>query len=73
MYILDDCIISDIFAVIGREVYSSASEKYFGNILITLLTLFQLLTLDDWFDIYIDATKNDPGEFDFTYCDHKYN
>lgn len=52
-----------MFAVIGRGLYADVDPKRFGNIVSAMLTLFQLLTLDDWFYIYTDAIAKDPGKF----------
>ena len=41
-----------MFAVIGRGLYAKEDPKHFGNIFEALFTLFQLLTLDDWFEIH---------------------
>jgi cation channel sperm-associated protein 1 len=43
-----------VFAVVGRELFREDDEKRFGNFIKTSLTLFQLLTLDDWGDILED-------------------
>lgn len=53
---------SDIFAVIGRGLYADIDQERFGNIGSAALTLFQLLTLDDWFYIYSDAVARDPSK-----------
>ncbi|XP_030854941.1 cation channel sperm-associated protein 1 [Strongylocentrotus purpuratus] len=52
-----------IFAVIGRGLYADIDKERFGNIGSAALTLFQLLTLDDWFYIYSDAVARDPNNF----------
>ncbi|KAI8482636.1 Cation channel sperm-associated protein 1 [Branchiostoma belcheri] len=48
-----------MFAVIGRGLYSGiyADNGRFDNLAIAMFTLFQLLTLDDWYYIYSDAVK----------------
>ena len=51
-----------MFAVIGRELFSSVDPKRFGTMPKALITLFQLITLDDWFYIYRDIVKVDPGK-----------
>ena len=53
--------VSDMFAVVGRGLYAEADPLHFGNIIKALFTLFQLLTLDDWFDIYRGVANADPG------------
>lgn len=52
---------SDMFAVIGRGMYAHADPSRFGSMWLALFTLFQLLTLDDWFFIYEDVVKADPS------------
>ncbi|XP_038046707.1 cation channel sperm-associated protein 1-like [Patiria miniata] len=52
-----------MFAVIGRGLYADVDPKRFGNLGSAMFTLFQLLTLDDWFYIYSDAMAKDPGYF----------
>ena len=37
-----------IFAVIGTMLFSELSPEYFGNLQRTILTLFQIVTLDSW-------------------------
>lgn len=37
-----------IFAVIGTMLFSEISPEYFGNLQLTLLTLFQVVTLESW-------------------------
>ncbi|XP_071486889.1 cation channel sperm-associated protein 1-like [Diadema antillarum] len=49
-----------MFAVIGRGLYSEIDKERFGNLSSAAMTLFQLLTLDDWFYIYRDAVARDP-------------
>ena len=50
-----------MFAVIGRGMYAHADPTRFGSLWLALFTLFQLLTLDDWFFIYEDVVKTDPS------------
>lgn len=52
-----------MFAVIGRGLYAQADKEHFGNLFLAWFTMFQLLTLDDWFDIYVNTTKNDPSKW----------
>ncbi|XP_072030492.1 cation channel sperm-associated protein 1-like [Amphiura filiformis] len=49
-----------MFAVIGRGLYNEVDPGRFGNLGSAMLTLFQLLTLDDWFYIFTDAMDKDP-------------
>jgi len=46
-----------LFSIIGRGFFSEDDPIHFSNIWRAILTLFQLLTLDDWFDI-LDASDN---------------
>ena len=50
-----------MFAVIGRGLYAKVDPERFGNLGNAMLTLFQLLTLDDWFYVYSDAIAKDPS------------
>ena len=52
-----------MFAVIGRGLYSKVDPAHFGNLLYAGVTLFQLLTLDDWFDIYNHIVNADPDKW----------
>ena len=48
----------DIFAVIGRDLYGTVDPGRYGNLAKAVFTLFQLITLDDWFQMYTDIN---PG------------
>ena len=73
MWVLYDCMcevnfniiipykIIDIFAIIGRGLYGSVDPGRFGNLAKACFTLFQLITLDDWFYMYSDIRDNYPG------------
>jgi voltage-gated sodium channel len=37
-----------IFSVIGTKLFSAAFPEYFGNLGLTMLTLFQVMTLESW-------------------------
>ncbi|XP_076802012.1 cation channel sperm-associated protein 1-like isoform X2 [Clavelina lepadiformis] len=45
-----------IFAVIGRGLFVKHDPKHFGGFGKTCFTLIQLLTLDDWFEIFTGIT-----------------
>lgn len=45
-----------IFAVVGRGLFESIDERHFGNFGTATFTLIQLLTLDDWFEIFTGVT-----------------
>eukprot|EP01083_Nonionella_stella_P037406 101959_1 len=54
--------IFDIFSIIGVTVYKDIHPQRFGGIWIALLSLFQLITLDDWFEMY-DEVKHVDRSF----------
>ncbi|XP_001641973.3 cation channel sperm-associated protein 1 [Nematostella vectensis] len=49
-----------MFAVIGRGLFYDVSPERFGSLGKAFFTLFQLITLDDWFYMYSDAVNKDP-------------
>ena len=49
--------------MVGRGLYAEADPRHFGNIFRAIFTLFQLLTLDDWFEVYKDVSTADPSEW----------
>jgi len=51
--------ISVVFAVMGRGLFFEESPENFGTILLAFVTLFQLLTLDDWFELLEPVQKQD--------------
>lgn len=51
-------LIPDIFAIIGRDLYGAVDPDRYGNLGKAVFTLFQLITLDDWFLMYSDIN---PG------------
>lgn len=59
-----------MFAVIGLGLFSSIDPKRFGTLARALSTLFQLITLDDWFYMYTDIVNVDPGNKMKTRFDH---
>lgn len=44
-----------IYAVAGVHLFGQASPEYFGNLRAALLSLFQMITLDDWRTMYDSA------------------
>ncbi|ODN04492.1 Cation channel sperm-associated protein 1 [Orchesella cincta] len=40
-----------VFAVMGRGLFSEDAPNNFGGLWLSFVTLFQLLTLDDWFEL----------------------
>ena len=53
-----------MFAVIGRGLYADSEPAKFGNLFRAVFTLFQLLTLDDWFEIYKRISSNGRHQSD---------
>jgi len=49
--------ITDVFALIGRSVFGEALPYRFGNLWYSFFTLFQMLTLDDWYTV-VEETGN---------------
>ncbi len=50
-----------VFAVLGRGLFFEESPVHFGNIWYAFITLFQLLTLDDWFEL-LDVVDTEKPE-----------
>ena len=48
-----------MFAVVGRGLFYKVSSKRFGTLGRALFTLFQLITLDDWFYVYSEVVTED--------------
>ncbi|XP_054426667.1 cation channel sperm-associated protein 1 [Pteronotus mesoamericanus] len=44
-----------LFSVVLRALFRQSDPKRFQNIFTTIFTLFTLLTLDDWSEIYLDS------------------
>ena len=60
--VFDRCV--DMFAVIGRGLFYEVAPDRFGSLGKAFFTLFQLITLDDWFFMYSDVVSKNPGQFD---------
>lgn len=45
-----------IFLAIGEGVFAEEDPKHFGNFWTTGFTLIQLLTLDDWYELFTGIT-----------------
>eukprot|EP01135_Chromosphaera_perkinsii_P002963 Nk52_evm74s230 gene=Nk52_evmTU74s230 len=56
-----------VFAVIGMDLYSEVSAEFFGDLFVTFFTLFQLMTLDNWFDIYTAMRNKEPTCFAYLF------
>lgn len=49
-----------IYAVAGIHLFGAHDAKHFGSFPAALLTLFQMITLDDWGNIYADTRAASP-------------
>ena len=49
-----------IYAVVGIHLFGSHDPKHFGALPVALLSLFQMITLDDWANIFADAKGAAP-------------
>ncbi|CAL8139706.1 unnamed protein product [Orchesella dallaii] len=52
-----------VFAVMGRGLFSEDAPTNFGGLWLSFVTLFQLLTLDDWFELLQRMTQGDTHLF----------
>ena len=50
-----------IFAIVGKGLYGDVDPERFGNIGRASFTLFQLITLDDWFYMFSDVAATHPS------------
>ncbi|KNC46165.1 ion transporter [Thecamonas trahens ATCC 50062] len=48
------------FAIIGRSLYGEIYPRRFGTLGRAFFSLFQLITLDDWFEFYDTIKDRDP-------------
>eukprot|EP00794_Sanderia_malayensis_P019790 gene19791-21730_t len=51
----------DMFAVVGRGLFYGVAPNRFGTLGRAFITLFQLITLDDWYYVYSEVIKKEPG------------
>jgi voltage-gated sodium channel len=50
-----------IYAIMGVHFFGTVDAAHFGNLAVALLTLFQLITLDNWSDVYASVSEASPG------------
>jgi voltage-gated sodium channel len=50
-----------IYAVAGIHLFGAGDPKHFGSLGAALLSLFRIVTLDNWGDIYFAQTANVPA------------
>lgn len=57
---------ADVFAIMGVRMFCETLPSKFGSMYTASFTLFQLITLDDWFELYDDirATEASDGAHD---------
>jgi hypothetical protein len=57
---------TDVFAIMGVRMFCETLPAKFGSMYAASFTLFQLITLDDWFELYdeIRATEASDGVHD---------
>ncbi|MGV6801343.1 MAG: ion transporter [bacterium] len=46
-----------VFAIIASNLYGATNPEHFGNIFITMYTLFQVMTLEGWVEIAADVSS----------------
>ena len=56
-----------MFAVIGRGLFYKLSKERFGDTYRAVVTLFQLITLDDWFQVFLDVDESKEFCYLFIY------
>eukprot|EP00795_Rhopilema_esculentum_P002857 gene2857-1093_t len=52
---------ADMFAVVGRGLFHDVAKNRFGTLGRSFFTLFQLITLDDWYEVYSEVLTEKPG------------
>jgi voltage-gated sodium channel len=50
-----------IYAIIGVHLFGQHDAAHFGSLPIALLSLFQIITLDNWSDLFSAAKGASPG------------
>ena len=61
-------IITCISAIIARSLFGDMCPERFGNLVQTVFSLFTLLTLDDWYAIYVVCKEREYAEFQLIFC-----
>jgi voltage-gated sodium channel len=49
-----------VYAIAGTNLYANIHPRYFGNVGRSFLTLFQIMTLDDWSEVMYVIMDEDP-------------
>ena len=50
-----------IYSIIGVHLFGGQAPDHFGSLSLTLLSLFQIITLDNWSDLFSAAKGSSPG------------
>lgn len=50
-----------IYAAVGTMLFEKVNEELWGNISITLLTLFRVMTFEDWTDVMYETMSHPEG------------
>jgi len=50
-----------IYAVVGVHLFGTHDPKHFGSLPLALLSLFQMITLDDWAKVFADVKGASPS------------
>jgi voltage-gated sodium channel len=50
-----------IYAIMGVHLFGAHDAKHFGTLPLASLTLFQIITLDNWSDVFAAAKGTSPG------------
>ncbi|KAJ4459886.1 putative ion transporter [Paratrimastix pyriformis] len=53
-------LIMYVFALIGRSLFAATLPERFGTLWYSFFTLFQMLTLDDWYTVQEENRPSDP-------------
>ncbi len=54
-------IIFYIYAAIGRTLFENVNKELWGNISIAMLTLFRVMTFEDWTDVMYETMQHSEG------------
>lgn len=54
-------IIFYIYAAVGSTLYASVNPELWGNISIAMLTLFRVMTFEDWTDVMYETMEHEQG------------
>ena len=61
-------IITCISAIIARSLFGEICPKKFDNLVKTFFSLFNLLTLDDWYSVYQVCEERDYSSLQLAFC-----